>query len=375
MTHTVTNPKASRETHRQASRAPLSKPHPFANPAWRRRRRALLLAVTGALGLGAIGAAGPGDLAELGIAIGMGRAEAAGEYPTRPVRVIVPFTPGSGTDGVARAVGDPLGHALGQPFVVENRPGAGGTLGASQVATANGDGQTVLVHSAGHAANAALYKLRYDTLKDFAPITMLATLPNVLVTAATGGFASVQDLVAKARAQPGKYLYASAGNGSATHINAEKFRVATGIEAEHVPFKGTPEAMTEVMAGRIDWFFAPLISTLPMIREGRLKALAVGTPERSAALPDVPTTVEAGFPGSDYTFWVGLFVPAKTPAAIIERLSSETVKALRTDAIRDRFAAVGAVPAPMTPAAFGKRLESEVGEATGLIRAAGIKIQ
>jgi tripartite-type tricarboxylate transporter receptor subunit TctC len=187
-------------------------------------------------------------------------------YPSQPIRFLVPFTAGSGTDVVARTLADQLVKTLGQPVITENKPGAGGTVGAAQVASAPADGHTVLIHSAAHVANAALYpKLRYDTLKDFVPVTMLAALPNVLVTAPGKDIKTVQELVQKARANPGKYTYGSAGNGSATHMNAEKFRAAVGIEAVHVPFKGTPEALTELMAGRLDWFFAPLVTPLPLI--------------------------------------------------------------------------------------------------------------
>lgn len=308
--------------------------------------------------------------------LGCGTAYAQpGAFPKQPLKFLVPFTPGSGTDVVARAVGEQLEKALGQAVIVDNKPGAGGTLGAGQVAVAAPDGYTVLIHSAAHVANAALYKnLRYDTLKDFTPVTMLAALPNVLVTAPGKDFRTVQDLVQKAKANPGKYLYASAGNGSATHINAEKFRAAVGIEADHIPFKGTPEALTEVMAGRLDWFFAPLISALPLIKDGKLIALAVGTPKRSLILPDVPTTLEAGYPNSDYTFWVGMFVPAKTPAAVVAKLNEETSKALRTDALRERLQRLGAEPVPMPPGQFSALVQNEAEMAAALIRKANIKL-
>jgi tripartite-type tricarboxylate transporter receptor subunit TctC len=220
-----------------------------------------------------------------------------------------------------------------------------------------------------------LYRsLRYDTLKDFTPVTMLATLPNVLVTAPGKDFKTVQELVQKAKANPGKYMYASAGNGSATHMNAEKFRAAVGIEAVHVPFKGTPEALTEVMAGRLDWFFAPLISALPLIKDGKLIPLAVGTPQRSSVLPEVPTTLEAGYPNSDYTFWVGMFVPAKTPAPVVARLHDETSRALQLDSVRDRLRKLGAEFAPLTQAQFASLVQTEAAAAAGLIKAANIRI-
>ena len=200
-----------------------------------------------------------------------------GAWPGKPINVVVPFTAGSGTDVVARAVCERVQKQLNQPMVIDNRPGAGGTLGASLVAGAPPDGYTLLIHSAGHVANAALYpKLRYDTAKDFRPIAMLATLPNVLVTSAASGVKTLGELVAKAKVRPGRQTYGSAGNGSATHINAEKFRIAAGIDATHVPYRGTPEAITDVIAGNVDWFFAPLVSALPLIKDGKLVPLAVG---------------------------------------------------------------------------------------------------
>jgi len=222
-------------------------------------------------------------------------ATAQNDWPRgQTIRFVVPFTAGSGTDIVARLVGDKLGPALGTSVIIDNKPGAGGTLGAALVAKAAPDGYTVLIHSAGHLVNASIYpNLSYDTLKDFAGVTPLATLPNVLVTG-PDKFKDVKDLVAQAKAKPGSFNYGSAGNGSATHMNAEVFRLAAGVQAQHVPFRGTPEAMTETMSGRIDWFFAPLVSSLPLIKDGKLKALAVGTARRSASLPQVPTTVEAG---------------------------------------------------------------------------------
>jgi len=300
---------------------------------------------------------------------------AQGAWPSQPIKLLVPFTAGSGTDVVARTLADQLAKALGQPVVTENKPGAGGTLGAAQVASAPADGYTVLIHSAAHVANASLYpKLRYDTLKDFTPVALLATLPNVLVTSPSKDFKTVQDLVRKAKAEPGKYMYASAGNGSATHLNAEKFRTAAAIEAVHVPFKGTPEALNEVMAGRLDWFFAPQVSALPLIKDGKLVPLAVGTPRRSPALPNVPTTVEAGYPHSDYTFWVGMFVPAMTPAPVVARLHEETKRILQIDAVRERLRNLGADIAPLTQAEFASMVRTEAGAAATLIRQANIRV-
>ena len=296
------------------------------------------------------------------------------EWPQgQPIRIIVPFTPGSGTDVIARLVAEKLAPALNASVVIDNRPGAGGTLGAAQVAKAAPDGLTLLVHSAGHLVNPAMYaNLPYDTLKDFAGVMPLASLPNVLVVQ-PGRFKDVADLVAQAKAKPGAFNYASAGNGSATHMNAEVFRTAAGIEAQHVPFKGTPEAMTETMTGRVDWFFAPMVSCLSLVKEGRLQALAVGTARRSPVLPQVPTTVEAGVPNSEYLFWVGLFAPARVPRAVIDRLYAEVTKILALPDVTERLDKLGAEAMSMTPATFDQFVADESRKAQQVVRAAGLK--
>lgn len=297
-------------------------------------------------------------------------------WPTKAVRVIVPFTAGSATDIVARTVGENMSRTLGQPIVIENRPGAGGTVGANVVAKSAPDGYTLLVPSAGHVANPGIYKeLPYDTLKDFAGVTPLASLPNVLVVSPAKGYKTVKDLVANAQAHPGQLNYASAGKGSATHMNAEIFRDAAKFDAVHVPYKGTPEAMTEVISQRVDFFFAPLASSLPQIKDGRLQALAVGTAQRSPLLPDVPTTVEAGYPKSDYIFWVGLLAPAATPKPVIDKLNAAALKALADPAIHEKLRTLGAEPMPMQPAEFDAFLREETARMTKVLQAAGIKPQ
>ena len=297
-------------------------------------------------------------------------------FPDKPIHFIVPFTAGSGTDIVARTVAEPMSRALGQPIIIENRPGAGGTLGAAQVAKSAPDGYTLLVHSAGHVANPSIYSnLPYDTVKDFAGITPLASLPNVLIVAPAKGWKSVQEMVDNARANPGKLNYGSAGIGSATHMNAEIFRESAKFDAVHVPFKGTPEAMTETATGRIDYFFAPLSSALPLIRDGRLQALAVGTPQRSPVLPNVPTTVESGFPKSEYVFWVALLAPAGTPKAVVDRLNAEALKALASAEVKEKLAVLGAEPMPMSPAAFDAFIRSETARMAEIVKSAGIKGQ
>lgn len=297
-------------------------------------------------------------------------------YPAKVIRVIVPFTAGSTTDIIARAVTDKLGANLGQPLIVENRAGAGGTIGAAAVAHAPPDGYTILIHSSSHTVNPATFaKLPFDTLTDFAGVTPLASLPNVLVIAPNKNIRTVKELIAAAKAKPGSLSYASAGAGSATHLNAEKFRIQAGFEALHVPFKGSPEAITEVMTGRVDYYFSPIAPVVSHVKDGKLLALAVGSPKRSSALPDVPTTVEAGVPGSEYNFWIGMLVPAKTPREIVSRLYEETQKALASPEIRERFSKVGAEALEMTPEQFDAYIREEIAANTTLVKAAGIPVQ
>ena len=294
----------------------------------------------------------------------------------KTITFIVPFTAGSGTDVIARTVAEKLGPILGAQIVIDNRTGAGGTVGAALVAKAPSDGYTMLVHSSGHVVNPALYpKLSYDTLKDFDGISPLASLPNVIVVSPSKGYKDVADLVAKAKAQPGVLNYASAGNGSATHMNAEKFRVATGVQAQHVPYRGTPEALTETASGRIDWFFAPLVSALPLIQSGRLQALAVSTATRSPLLPNVPSISEAGFANAAYTFWVGLFVTAKTPKPIVQKLHAGVMSVLAMPDVKERLEKLGAAAMPMQQDAFEKYLDAETLAAAQLVKAAGIRIE
>ena len=301
---------------------------------------------------------------------------AAQTFPSKPIKLVVPFSAGSGTDIVARTVGEAMAKGLGQPVVVENKPGAGGTLAAAAVARGEADGHTVLVPSSGHAVNPSIYpNLSYDTLKDLTGVTPLVAMPNVLVVSPARGWKSVADLVAAAKAKPGALNYASAGVGSATHFNAEKFRLQAGLDAVHVPFKGTPEAISDIIGGRCDWFFAPLSSALPLIRDGKLQALAVSTAKRSSLLPDVPTTVEAGVPGSDYTFWVAFVVPAATPAAAVQRLQQEAAKALVQPELIEKLAKIGAEPMLMPSAEFNVFIRNEVEVAARVAKAANLKAQ
>jgi tripartite-type tricarboxylate transporter receptor subunit TctC len=295
-------------------------------------------------------------------------------WPVRPVRVVVPFTPGSGTDIAARGVSERLGAALGQTFIVDNRPGAGGTIGVGAVAKANPDGHTVLIHSSSFTVTPFTFeKPPYDPIKDFIGISPVAQIPNVLVVPPQRGWKSVADLVAFGRSKPNALSFASAGIGTATQLNAELFRMRAGFEAVHVPFKGTPEALTEIMAGRLDFFFAPIATALPLIRDGKLQALAIAPPQRSAALPAVPTTVEAGVKNSSFVFWVGMFVPAGTPREVVVRLNRETQAALGSAEVKERFGPIGAEPMPMSLEAFAQFIRDDLLLAEKLVRAAGVK--
>jgi tripartite-type tricarboxylate transporter receptor subunit TctC len=295
-------------------------------------------------------------------------------YPSGTVKIIVPFTAGSATDIMARTIGERLASTFGQPFIVENRPGAGGTIGINVVAKAAPDGLTLGVVSTGHVVNPALYPdLPYDTIRDFAGVAPLATLPSVLIVPPSLGAKTVRDLVAMAKAKPGQFNYGTAGVGSAAHINSEKFNQATGIQAVHIPFKGTPEILNDTMAGRIQLAWVPLISSVGPIRDGKVMPLAVSTPARSPALPQVPTIAEAGFPGGEFNFWVGMLAPAKTPREIVERLNAEITKAEQTPEVKQRLANLGAEPMPMTPERFDAFIKQEHDELGKIMRAAGAK--
>lgn len=295
-------------------------------------------------------------------------------WPSKgPIRAIVPFSAGSTIDIIGRIVLDPLSAALGQTIVVENRGGAGGTIGSAAVAKAEPDGYTLLVNASAHSAAPAAYpKIAYDPAGDFSAIIPFGSVPNVMVIAPDKGIKTVQELAARAKAS-GTMTYASAGAGSATHWAAERFRVSAGFKATHVPFRGGPEALTEVATGRVDFMCIGITSGLPFIKDGKLLALAVSAPQRTPTLPEVPTTIEAGFPDSDYVFWNGLLAPAKTPHDIVERLYKETQKVLETPAVKAKFAPQGIDPMPMTPAQFDALIKKEIDSNKKLAEAAGLK--
>jgi len=297
-------------------------------------------------------------------------------YPNKPVHVVVPFTAGSATDILARTYGQKLSEMWSQPVVVDNRPGAGGTIGAAVVAKSAPDGYTLLVHSAAQAYNPSIYpSLPYDTVKDFIDVVPLGGQPNVLVVAPSSGIKTVAELIAQAKQKPGQLNFGSAGTGSGTHINGEKFKLAAGIDVVHIPYKGTPEALTDTIAGRVTYFFSPISAALPFVRDGKLVALAVSTAKRSSALPNVPTVAEAGLPGFDYSLWVGLFAPAGTPADVIDKIARDIRTVAQSADVKERFAALGAEPMPMTPSEFKQFVDSEITESAKVVKAAGIKAQ
>lgn len=294
-------------------------------------------------------------------------------WPTRqPIRLIIPFPAGSAIDTIARPIFEQVSKQIGQSFVFENKPGAGGTLGMAQAAKADADGYTLLLNSSVHTIVPTTFsKLPFDTVKDFAGIVPLGQFPNVLV-APPGRFKNVQDLVAKAKEKPGALNFGSGGVGAATHLNAERFRLSAGFEAAHIPFKGAPEALREVLGGRLDFYFAPLLTAVPLIQGKQLDGLAVSSLQRDDALPDIPTTREAGYPDSEYIFWIGAFAPAGVPKDIVTRLHDEIVKALAEPGVKDTLKKLGANPLPLTPAAYDAFIKTEIDSNAKLIKAAGI---
>jgi tripartite-type tricarboxylate transporter receptor subunit TctC len=297
-------------------------------------------------------------------------------WPTRPLHVIIPLGAGTTTDIVPRIVFEQVSTQLGQPIIVENRPGAGATTGSNAVAKAEADGYTLLANSSAHTIAPSLYSgLGYDASRDFAVVGPLGVVPSVLLASPAKGFKTAADLVNAAKAKPGSLNFASAGVGTATHLSAVRFNVSAGIEAVHVPFKSAPEILGEMLAGRIDYFLAPIVVALPFVRVGKRVALAVNSPRRLKSLPDVPTLSEAGFANAEYSFWIGVFLPAKTPGEIVERLAQEMHKALAESKVRDKLAALGVEPMEMTPREFDAFVKRQIGADAELARAAGLKAQ
>jgi tripartite-type tricarboxylate transporter receptor subunit TctC len=313
------------------------------------------------------------SLSILGFAVASMEANAQA-WPTKPIKAIVAFPAGGIVDVLARAVFDPLSAQVRQPIVIENRAGAGGVIATAFVAKSDPDGHTLLVHSAGHTIAPSLQpNLSYDPARDFSAVVPLGVTANVLVVSRDRNLKTVRDLVAAAKAKPGSFTYASAGVGSGTHLSAERFRISARIDVVHVPFKGTPEMITELIAGRIDFFFGPVGIVLPHVRDGQLLALAVNSPKRASALPDVPTISEAGAIDAEYPNWFGVFLPSKTPRDVVNKLHRETLVVLQTSKVEARLAMLGIDPLAMTPVEFDEYVKADIGINAALVKAAGIK--
>ena len=325
----------------------------------------LLQALLGLAGLAAATAAG---------------AQATGKepsYPTRPIRIVVPFTPGSATDIIARVVSPRMADRWSRPVVIDNRPSAGGIIAFGIVADAAPDGHTLLVTGSNFSGSAALYagKLPFDPVKDFSGITQFATTPLVLVVGPALGVKSVKELIALAHEKKGQLNFASTGLGSGPHYGAELFKLAAGIGAVHVPYRGSPETLTDVMSGRVHFVLSPVLAASPLVRSGRVVALGVTTPYRAQALPDVPTIAEAGLPGFVYQGWYGMLAPGKTPRKIVNLLSGEVGKILEMPEVRERIANQGAAAQRSTPEAFDKLVRDEIVTRTKVWKAAGVKAE
>jgi tripartite-type tricarboxylate transporter receptor subunit TctC len=297
----------------------------------------------------------------------------AAQWPTRPIRAIVPIAPGTGADVIFRLVFHELSNRLGQQIVIENRGGAGGTIGSAVAAKADPDGYTILAQSTSHTIAPAIYpNMSYDVTRDFIAVVPFGKMPTALVIAPSKGIKTVQELVAQAKAKPGTLTFASAGVGSTTHLTAERFLLSAGITAIHVPFRGGG-FRPEVASGRVDFAFSPIAVAVPDVRDGRLLALAVSANDRASGLPDVPTTLEAGYPNSDYALWLGVFVPANTPREIVDRLHDESVKALQSPALRERLKGLDVEPMVMSTGEFDAFIKHEVVAQGALAKAAGLK--
>ena len=305
----------------------------------------------------------------------LAQTSSAEAYPSRPVRMIVPFTPSSATDIIARIITQKLADTWGRPVVVDNRPSAGGIVAFKIVAEAPPDGHTLTTTGSNYAGSAALYvgKLPYDPVKDFAGVTQVASTPLILVVAPSLGAKSVKELIAVAKAKPGQLSFGSSGLGSGPHYGAELFNLTADIKAVHVPYKGSPEAMTDVMAGRVHYLLSPVLSAVPLVRSGRLLALGVTTSGRAAGLPEVPTIAEAGLSGFEYQGWYGVLAPGKTPRPIINQLAAEINRIIETPDAKERIASQGAVAKTSTPEEFDKLVRDEIVTRIKVWKAAGVK--
>jgi tripartite-type tricarboxylate transporter receptor subunit TctC len=297
----------------------------------------------------------------------------AESWPSRPIKAVVPFGAGSAADVLPRLVFDRLAIELGQPIVIENRVGAGGTIGTAGVAKAEPDGYTILAHSSALTAAPALFpNLGYDAARDLASVLMLGSSPNVMITPVTRPWKTVQEFIAAAKAKPGSISFGSVGIGSAVHISSEKFRLAAGIEATHVPYRGGSEVITDILGGRIDFYFCPLATALPLIRENQVRALVVSTPKRATELPDVPTPEEVGLKGADSAIWFGVFVPSKTPREIVAKLHQAGIKVLAEPAMQESLKKLGVETSAIRPEEMDALVVRETAATTAVIKAAGI---
>ncbi|MFY9315282.1 MAG: tripartite tricarboxylate transporter substrate binding protein [Burkholderiales bacterium] len=297
-------------------------------------------------------------------------------FPNKPVRLVIAFTPGSSTDIIGRVVAAKLQEMWGQPVVAENRVGAGGSIGSKVVVDSAPDGYTLLANSSAHVANPGIYaRLPYDTLKDFTNLALLGGGPNVMITSPESGMKTLADFVKAAKENPGKLNFASAGVGSGTHFNIEKLKIAAGINVTHVPYKGTPEAIGDTIGNRTCCYWAPLNAALPHVNGGKAVALAVSSLQRSPLLPNVPTVAEQGYPGFEYTLWVGLWGPAGMPAELAAKINKDVLAALAAPDTRDRLTKLGTVPGDLSLAAFGAYVKKEVEDTQKILQAAGIKPQ
>ena len=300
---------------------------------------------------------------------------AAESYPARPIRFVVPFPPGAATDALARIIGQKLAEGVGQPVVVDNRAGAGGTLGTDVVAKAVPDGYTLLMAGAAHAINASLYaRLPYDPQRDFAAVTLVAFLPNVLVAHPGVPAANIRELVALAKARPGQLNYASGGSGSTAHLAMELLKTNAGIDVVHVPYKGGGQAMNDLLGGQVSLLFTSLYSAQPQVKAGKLRALGVASAKRTPFAPEVPTIAESGLPGYSVIAWYGVMVPAQTPPATVARLHAEIAKGLKTPDSQERFAGQGAELVVNTPAEFAAHVRTEIAKWAKVVKATGARV-
>jgi tripartite-type tricarboxylate transporter receptor subunit TctC len=294
-------------------------------------------------------------------------------YPNKPIRIVVPYPPGGFNDTLARTVGQKLNDAWGQPVVVDNKPGGGTLIGTDAVAKASPDGYTLLITPFAFAVNPSIFKkLPYDPLKDFAPITLAAATPNLLVANASVPFNSLKELIASAKAKPGRLSYASTGTGSSNHLSMEKFKQMAGVDIVHVPYKGSAPAVTDLIGGQVDLMFDNIPNVLPHVKAGKLKVLAVTSPKRSSHVPEVPTVIEGGVPGYEVSVWFGIAAPAGTPEPIITKLNTEIVKVLNLPDVKEKFAAQGVDVVGSTPAEFAAHIKSQMATWDKVVKDAGV---